>query len=42
MFFMKLQYSQTTVNRLKVCPESVYHEKYVNFPITTETGKLKV
>ena len=39
---MKLQDSQKTENRLKVYPEKVYHEKYMKFPITNKTDKLKV
>ena len=39
---MKLQNSQTIENRLKLCPESVYHEKYAKFPIANKTVKLKV
>ena len=34
--------SQKTENRLKVYSEKVYHEKYVKFPITNKTDKLKV
>ena len=39
---MKLQNNQKTENRLKVCAEKVYHDKYVKFPITNKTGTLKV
>ena len=40
---MKLRcyiYGQKTEYRLKVCLESVYHEKYVKFPITKKTDEL--
>ena len=39
---MKLQNSKKTENRLKVYPEKVYRKKYVKFPITNQTDKLKV
>ena len=39
---MKLQYGQKTEKRLNLCPESVYHKKYVKLQITNKTGKLKV
>ena len=39
---MKLQNIQKTENRLRVFPEKVYNEQYVKFPITNETGKLKI
>ena len=38
---MKLQNTQKTENRLKVPLEKVHHKKYVKFPITNKTGKLK-
>ena len=39
---MKLQNNQKTENRLKVCPEKVYSEKYMKFSVTNKTGKLNV
>ena len=39
---MKLQNTQKTENRLKVPLGKVHHKKYVKFPITNKTGKLKV
>ena len=42
---MKLQCSQKTVNKLKVCPESMYIPQKVSevtIPITNKYGKLKV
>ena len=42
MLFIKLHNNQKTENRLKVCPEKVDRKKYVKFPITNKTGKLKV
>ena len=42
---MKLQYSQKSENKLKVCPESMYIPPKVpegTIPITNKYGKLKV
>ena len=42
---MKLQYSQKTENKLKVCPESMYIPPKVSeviIPIRSKYGKLKV
>ena len=38
---MKRQNSQKTENSLKVCPEKVYQEKYVTFPITNKGHFVK-
>ena len=45
MFFMKLQYSQKTENKLKVYPESMYIPQRVSkvtIPVTNKYGKLKI
>ena len=42
---MKLQYSQKTENKLKVCPESMYIPEKVSevtIPLTNKYSKLKV
>ena len=39
---MKLQYSQKMKQANRLCPENVYHEKYVKLPIKNKTDKLKV
>ena len=39
--FHKASILSKTENRLKVCPGSLYHKKYVKFPIANKISKLE-